>query len=368
MNNMAAGGPAAGSDAAGGDTASGDTAGGDTAGGQAGGGPVAGGDAAGGDTAGGHGDTAGALRRVLGQLASTAVLDDLAARLSGADLTTLLLEVFRRRAGRLSAADVLRRYDSDRFVAPAVTGFAGLRRAEDGMLAALPDGFDILTLAPVLPLGAHSAVAAVDPRNVIATIRGTEVAADPTNGLALEAAARRRAASGRAPRSDQVIRLAASQRVTRAQRFSGPVSFAHFQLLGLVTAGRDTGSQAFERGQLAEHLRFGITAVQALGARQATVELTCWDGPSARVADAVRGALAELPGAGLTDAPDRPGGRGYYCGLCFKIIADFGAGLLEVADGGFVDWTQRLLGNRKERLLISGYGLDRIAMSTGACS
>ena len=60
-------------------------------------------------------------------------------------------------------------------MAPAVTGFAGLRRAEDGMLAALPEGFDILTLAPVLPLGAHSAVAAVDPRNVIATIRGTEV-------------------------------------------------------------------------------------------------------------------------------------------------------------------------------------------------
>ena len=46
------------------------------------------------------------------------------------------------------------------------------------MLAALPGGFEVLTLAPVLPLGAHSGVAAVDPRNVIATIRGTEVAAD----------------------------------------------------------------------------------------------------------------------------------------------------------------------------------------------
>jgi len=30
----------------------------------------------------------------------------------------------------------------------------------------------------------------------------------------------------------------------------------------------------------------------------------------------------------------------------------------EIADGGFVDWTQRLLGNRKERLLISGFGLE----------
>jgi len=34
-----------------------------------------------------------------------------------------------------------------------------------------------------------------------------------------------------------------------------------------------------------------------------------------------------------------------------------------IADGGFVDWTQRLTGNRKERLLISGFGVDRLAIS-----
>ena len=32
-----------------------------------------------------------------------------------------------------------------------------------------------------------------------------------------------------------------------------------------------------------------------------------------------------------------------------------------MADGGFVDWTATLLANRKERLLISGYGVDRLA-------
>ena len=29
-------------------------------------------------------------------------------------------------------------------------------------------------------------------------------------------------------------------------------------------------------------------------------------------------------------------------------------------DGGFTDWTAQLLGNRKERLLISGYGVERL--------
>jgi hypothetical protein len=67
----------------------------------------------------------------------------------------------------------------------------------------------------------------------------------------------------------------------------------------------------------------------------------------------------------VADAPGRESGRAYYRGLCFKVFAHQGGGsdMLEVGDGGFVDWTAKLLGNQKERLLISGYGLDRIAMT-----
>jgi histidyl-tRNA synthetase len=57
---------------------------------------------------------------------------------------------------------------------------------------------------------------------------------------------------------------------------------------------------------------------------------------------------------------DRTTGRGYYTGMCFKIYAGDGDQDLEVADGGFVDWSQLLTGNRKERLLISGFGIDRL--------
>jgi hypothetical protein len=319
-----------------------------------------------------------ALERVLRAAGDPALADRLAG-LSGTALTTLLLEVLRRQASRLSAADVMRRYGSDRFVAPGAVGFAALRRAEDGMLAALPAGFEVLTLAPVLPLGAHSAVATVDPRKVVATVRGSEVAADPTNGLALEAAARRRGMLRGSPRSAALVRLAAFQRVTRAQQFAGPVSFAHFGLLGLVTAGRDTGGHAFERAAVAEHLLFAVLGLARLGAVRVRLELTRLDDAmpdvtaavGSAVASAVAGAgagaagLAGAGGASVVDAPERRSGRGYYTGLCFKVQADFGAGELEVGDGGFVDWTAKLLGNRKERLLISGYGIDRIAATSG---
>jgi hypothetical protein len=58
-----------------------------------------------------------ALQRVLGHAGGPKPLETQAEGLSGADLTTLLLEVFRRRADRLTPAKVMQRYRTGRFVA-----------------------------------------------------------------------------------------------------------------------------------------------------------------------------------------------------------------------------------------------------------
>jgi len=305
-----------------------------------------------------------ALRRVVEHVGGPRLLDLLADEISGADLTTLLLEVYRRRAQRLSPAEVMRRYRADRFVAPSPISFTALRRAEDTFVAALPEGFDVLVLAPVLPLAAQSAVSTVDPRKVIATVRGSEVAADPTNALALEAAARRSAALATDPRSCAPIRLAASQRVTRAQRFDGPGMSAHFQLFGLVTAGRDTGSRSFEQEHLAEHLRFAVRALTAAGTQRTQIRLTLLDEAARPDIEQARRAISDLPTAELVEDPHRSAGRGYYTGLCFKLFAEIAGQLTEIGDGGFTNWTQLLTGNHKERLLISGYGIERLAAAS----
>ena len=302
-----------------------------------------------------------ALQRVLRRVGAPELVDLLSDGMPGADLTTLLLEVFRRRAEQLSPAQVMRRYGSDRFVAPAPISFTALRRAEDALLSELPDGFEVLVLAPVLPLAAHSAVATVDPRKVVATVRGSEVAADPTNALALEASLRRSRTLAADPRSREPVRLAATQRVVRAQHFDGPGMLAHFQLFGLVTAGRDTGNRSFEHQQLPEHLRFAVRALAAAGAQHTQIRLTCLEDAARPVIDHVLDDLAGLPGVNAFEDPHRTSGRGYYTGLCFKIYADVAGRQLEIGDGGFVDWSQLLTGNRKERLLISGFGIDRLA-------
>ena len=108
------------------------------------------------------------------------------AALSGSDFTSVMLEVVRRRASRETPASVLRRYERDRFVRPSDP--RAVRRAEDTLLGGLPDDVEVVTLAPVVPLGTHSAVGPVSQDKVVSTVRACEVAADPTNALALEAA------------------------------------------------------------------------------------------------------------------------------------------------------------------------------------
>ena len=300
----------------------------------------------------------GPLGRVLG--GNAAVLSALA-ELSGADLTTLLLEAMRRRARELTPPQVLRRYHEDRFATPASIPFHRLRQAEDRVLSALPPGFEVLTLAPVIPLGTHSVIATVDQNKVLSTIRGSEVAADPTNALALEAASRRRGLLQHDQRSAAAVRLAATQRVVRAQRFSGPASSAHFTLLGAVSAGRDTGNLAFERQHTIEHLRFVVGAVRASVGGRTEVRLTALEPRFAAVTETARKALSEEVDVEVKDDPDRSTGRGYYTGLCFKVYSTVENQRFEIGDGGLVDWTQTLLGNRKERLLITGLGIDRLA-------
>ncbi|RIQ10952.1 hypothetical protein [Jiangella rhizosphaerae] len=295
-----------------------------------------------------------ALGRVVRRVGGEDVLEALVG-LPGSDLTTLQLELARRRAAALSPAAVLERYRRDRFTAPAPVPFRALRRVEDVLLDALaaqPEPPEVVTLAPLAPLGTHSVLATVDQNKVVTTGRGTDVAADPTNGLALEAAVRRQAA----PAPDAVVRLAAIQRVVRAQLVGGPAMFAHFSLFAQVTAGRDVGGLGFERAALAEQLAVLTHALPLLGAEEVQVPLTVLDPRFQPVADAITDAVD-----GATLDPDRESGRGYYEGLCFKVLARLDGEPAEVGDGGFTGWTRDLLSNRKERLLISGLGIDRLA-------
>ncbi|MCP3991827.1 MAG: hypothetical protein GY724_22330 [Actinomycetia bacterium] len=302
-----------------------------------------------------------ALGRILAVDSNVDALEALANGLAGSDLVTMLLEVARSRADRRSPADVMNQYQRDRFVAPAQIDPVVLARLQLDALEASRPLFEPVTISPLAPLGTHSALGSVHQNNVITTMRLSEVAADTTNSLTLEAAMRRRQLLARDPRSVEPVRLAAVDRVVRAQQFEGPVSFAHFCLYGLVIAGRDIGDRLFEGAALTSMLEtmINVIARSAPGAR-VQIGLTDFDGRFGDVIDRICETITG-PTQMCERRPDRGEGRGYYPNVCFKLSVETDELQLEIGDGGIVDWTQSLLQNRKERLAIGGLSLERLA-------
>ena len=132
--------------------------------------------------------------------------------------------------------------------------------------------------------------------------------------------------------------------------------FAHFQLFVLVSSTRDTGSGRAEAEMLLDHLGFWA---DVLG-EQADLSFTTIT-PTAvreRIEDTVR------PGLKVEFREDlaRSKGLNYYSNTTLGI----GLGSAELGDGGFTRWTADLLGDAKERCLISCASTERLTALTAA--
>ena len=350
-------------------------------------------------------------RRIEAESGVAGLFSALAEELPPGDLQSLLLEVYQARAKRVAEPDVLARFEGTPLAAPSTVD-ARLLNEFDRAAFATAEGFEAVELSPVCPLGTSQSLGGIDQNNVLTTIRNAEVLGDSTPGLALECARRRRKQSAR---TGEAVRLCSSHRVIRLQPFDFPGFTPHFRLFGMVTAGRDSGSSAFEVQHLREHIAvylrlfralnqagFSLTAplveITDLAATEALLApagvsrddvrkavrahivggserflaergVTLPDNTAGSTAAAPRLALlqkpvvdplrVEFPEAEFRLTLARLEGLGYYTGLCLRISPTAPNGVLyPVADGGFTGWTARLLQDRKERLLTSGIGSE----------
>jgi hypothetical protein len=128
------------------------------------------------------------------------------------------------------------------------------------------------------------------------------------------------------------------------------------------------GSLAFELESLREHLGVYLGFLRRLGpagysVREVKVAVSDTERDERRLERARTEVLeplaAHFPEAALELDRTREQGRNYYAGLCLMIDAtDLTGRQMNLADGGFTDWTRRLLSNAKERLLVSGMGIE----------
>ena len=297
------------------------------------------------------------------------LLEVLTERIAPTDLQALLLEVYARLAAATTAKRLLEQYEQNRFVAPSAADPRMLVEIDRLAWKLLPEGYVPLELAPLCPLGTNSTVASVSQNKVVSTVRNTEVVADSTNVLALECATRRRRLRQAPGRRREPVLLAASQRVTRAQVFTGSRVSASFRLLSLCAGGRDEGSFRFEATQLVEQIVFYVRLIREvaqLGCHLSEIRVALTDFSEGRLTatleDQVLQPLSErCPDARCQFDPTRSAGRGYYDRVCFKVYAtERSNGELELADGGPTPWTRHLLSDQKERLVVSGLGVERL--------
>jgi hypothetical protein len=261
--------------------------------------------------------------------------------LSPTDLQTLLMSVAQSRAARVRPAVVLRRWQEDRFVRPAEADPRALAAVEARMWQHLPEEFDAVELSPVVPVGTCSAIAAVSQNRIVSTMRSVEVLSDTANALAVEAADRR------VRRGDHEVHLTASHRLLRAQQFP-PGYSQHFRLLTLVSSAPDTGSARTQARLLRLHFGYWRRVFADL-APAAQTRLAIFN-------VAVRERLAEsAPDESVV--PDHERREGYYIDAAFRFVA----GDVELGDGGLTAWTAQLMGNAKERCLVSCASVERLA-------
>lgn len=282
----------------------------------------------------------------------------LAERLAPAELQSVLMSVAEARAAAVTPARVAQRWRDDAFVHPSNQDGRALHAVDAHLWKLLPAEFGAVELSPVVPLGSSAALAGVHQNRVLATTRTSEVVSDHTVPLALEAARRRRQRPGAA------VHLAATHRVLRVQRFPPPYQ-QHFRLFALVSSDRDRGSAQTEAALLVQHLRFYVSALTTLvPSDPIRLRIACFDDApvSERVRDTVLPALGTLPrNVEVVDDIDRQRGRGYYRDVAVGIDVLHEGEELEIGDGGFTDWTAKLLSNHKERCLTSCVATERLA-------
>ena len=115
---------------------------------------------------------------------------------------------------------------------------------------------------------------------------------------------------------------------------------------------------------LPEHAALYVDLIQQLGIPLDAMKITLKSLKGSKenvLCNKVRESMAQrLPGITIADVSADQDEEEYYRGVNYKIAATIGGSEYELADGGIVDWTQKLLGNSKERFVISGIGSERL--------
>jgi hypothetical protein len=284
------------------------------------------------------------------------IAEQIADKLSNSEISSLIMEVYANAAKKLTPPEILNHFQNNRFTFPSVVNLLSYMEYETNWLKSGEENdFKVIQLSPLAPLGTCSAVAPVDQNNIVSALRGTEIVSDATNVLAL-----RIADEFNNEKQNKLIKYCTTHRHVRAQSFTNPLFSAHFGLFCMATGGLDTGGYSFELENVKEHIDFYLKQLSKEYDRKDIILKIELKEENAIFNNKLEMVLEDIPDEIKIEYNDQGKGNNYYQLCRFRIFLNYKGDELNLADGGFVDWTQKLLGNKKHRYLISAAGLELI--------
>jgi hypothetical protein len=296
------------------------------------------------------------IEKIQNKLSYSNILEELAEKLSFSELNSFLMELFRIKVKTIKPSGIVHQFRNNRFVYPSEVDTLQMRKTElEYMTYISVKGYKPVTLSPLAPLGTCSLMGYVDQNNVISTIRGVEIVSDATNVLALKIVEDQQNDRDK----DSIYRYVTAHRHVRGQIPPNPEYSAHFSLICLASGGYDTGDFKFELNQLNEHITIIYTLLsEKYGTDNLLLRFYLKKDSKYFREKITMGREFFWNDKNVEIIEDQD--KGYYRLLQFKIFFISNETKYDLADGGFVDWTQRFTGNKKLRLMISGIGVELI--------
>jgi len=338
------------------------------------------------------------------------------------DLTSLLINLYEEKASAISPAELLKQYETDRFLQPSTVSQRDFNEFDRIYFSTIDPDIETIELSPVAPLGSNSVLTPISQKNVLATARSTEVTADAVTALALECAKRRRKNS-----EGTGVYLTTSHREIRTQKFDENTGFLpHFRGLSIVSSEKVEANRPEELGRiLYKHLRNYLKLLKAssdselAAISKITVKISSLriletlikhqnlaredimrntQNPDYNFFEETRIQLPERLSTDVAISPEqaakykigmifnylrdigdpvikllkqefpnvvfeydlsRVAGIGYYEDLCFKISGEnIDGSEIPLGDGGFTDWTRKILSSKTEKCFAGGLGTE----------
>jgi len=293
---------------------------------------------------------------------------DVLMKIPNTDFQSLLLKLMEEKSSKMGVKEINYILENSPFVEISPVDQFTFVKFDNLAYNLLPPEYKNVELSPLVPFATNKVLADINQKRILSTTRNSEVISDPTTALALYCAKERINKLKGNPRNSELVAMATSQRVVR-QDFAKKEKYRqHFKTFTISVAGRDVGFERFERENLKKHLGFFLSLLEKLNEsgeyiiNEITVTLSDVEKKQPELLSMIKDSVVEelsetFPRVIFKFDTNRK--SKYYKNLCYSISAKNKNGeLISVAGGGITDWTEVLVGSKKERLLVGSMGSE----------